>query len=302
MLRLHDGLAHRQRLRAELAILALFRPAPEPQDHALEPGADALHQLQPRQPEEQRRARGEQRQQQQRRAVESQELRQPAAEDFAQRAAGRLRQRHRQVVQSQRLQRGARQQHEGEAQHAERERMVRLELGLSDAAISGDDQDHARDDPPPGGSAEQIEQQIGEPGARHAAAVGDRSADARERPAGIGLRIRRQDQRQPDECRDDDEPPGFAHEPREARRQRRGRTGRGAAPDARFFLIEKHGFAALTSRGELYTSARPTMGIVTRCPAVGATGIAPTSAVSARRSRSGDEIGAPSRRFGTRSG
>jgi hypothetical protein len=55
---------------------------------------------------------------------------------------------------------------------------------MADAAIAGDDEHDAGDDPPPRGRPEQIEQQIGEPGAGDAAFVRDRRADAGERPPG----------------------------------------------------------------------------------------------------------------------
>ena len=114
----------------------------------------------------------EQRDQQQRCAVEAERLREARADEIAQRPAGGLRQRHGQAVEAQRFERGAGQQHQPEAEDAKRQRMVGAGVGTPDAAVAGDDQHDAGDDPPPGGKAEQeIQQEIGEPGAGDPAPV-----------------------------------------------------------------------------------------------------------------------------------
>ncbi len=100
VLRLDDCLAHGGRLRAHFAVPALFRAAPHARDHAFEARTDALHQLQPRDAEEERRSRGKEREQQQRRAVEAEQPGEPAPDRIAERAPRRERQGSRSACRS----------------------------------------------------------------------------------------------------------------------------------------------------------------------------------------------------------
>jgi hypothetical protein len=69
VLRLHDRFAHSGRLRAHFAVPALLRAAPYTRDQALEACAYPLHQLQPRDAEEERRSGSKEREQQERRPL-----------------------------------------------------------------------------------------------------------------------------------------------------------------------------------------------------------------------------------------
>ena len=137
----------------------------------------------------------------------------------AERAAGRVRQRRGQAIEAQRLERRTREQHQREAGHREPADDGTRRSRARQVAVAGDHEHDAGDHPPPRRQPEQVKQQIGEPRADDAALVLDRRAAARIRPAGIGCVVGGEDQREIDESGDDKQPPRFAHERRQPRRQ-----------------------------------------------------------------------------------
>ncbi len=257
------GLALGQRVLGQPALGALVGAAAQRREQVLDPGADALHELQPRHAEEQRAPGEEEGKQQQRRAV-VEGARQARADEIAHRPARRLRQGHRQPVEAQRLERRTRQQDKHEPEDGQRQRVVGGEFRVGDAAIAGDDQNHPGHDPPPGGETEQVEQQVGEPGAGHAALVADRGTGAGERPArgrswctsrGSARARRRPRPRTATTTR-----ARGGRSVATAARGPRPRGGRGRRPspsDITLFLLEKHEFAAETSSDALYRFREP---------------------------------------------
>ena len=129
-------------------------------------------------------------------------------------ASGRL---DRQPIDPDRFERRAGEQHQREPEHGEcrtggRSRARGRARGGSPATTSttpATTHHHAE-------QPEEVEQQVGHPGADDAALVAQRHAGARERPAGIGLGVAREDQREPQERGDDQQPPRFADQAREA--------------------------------------------------------------------------------------
>jgi hypothetical protein len=180
-----------------------------------------------------------------------------AAQHVAKGAAGGARQRNAELDDAQRLERGAREHDQAEAQEAERKRMLVGFLGPHDAAEAGDDEHGAADHVPPRRRAEDIEHEIADPRADHATTVADGRTRAGERPSRIGRGVRGEDQREVADGCNDQQPPGLAHEAGKAW----GQIGAGICGAAGgravggHVSIQKHQLGARTSRTALY--ARP---------------------------------------------
>jgi hypothetical protein len=168
-----------------------------------------------------------------------------AADDVAEHPTRRERQRDGYPPEARRLDRGAREDDEREAERDQRERMLALACRIGDLPVRRDDRHDARDHPPPRRQAEEIEEQIGEPRAERATAIGDRIARAGVREAGIAARVRGEDQREIRDDRDHQQPPRFTDQTRRARCQR---TGRCHGPVPSRFSVEKQHLEGVTSR------------------------------------------------------
>jgi len=213
-----------------------------------DPRADALHHLEPRHAGEEREPDGEHGDQQQRRAVEAQRLRRAAADDFAEHATGRERQRRGHPPQSRGLDGGTGEDDQREADRDEDERMLALARGIGEQPVGCDDRDHSRHHPPPRRQPEQIKQHVGEPRTEHAAAIGDQRRCAGVRESRVGAIVGCENQREIDDDGDHQQPPRFLHQARGSRRPRLGCLR--ASVSGRFFA-ENHDITQATSETTL---------------------------------------------------
>ena len=209
---------------AALAVFVVFHAQAEPADGVLDRFADALGHGQPGHLEEQREAQAEQQQEQQGRAGEAEGDVGRVADQLAQHAAGGARQLEVPGPQAQVFEAEAAGEHDGEAGPAHVHLAgVRRFLGRGDAAGQAApaaqhaaQEDHA---PPPGGKAEDEQQQVGQPGARLAAQVGDLRDRVGMRPARVALVVAQEDEHEVQEGDGHGDPARFREEAREPARQ-----------------------------------------------------------------------------------
>ena len=139
-----------------------------------------------------------------------------AARRVADHAAGHERQLRLKAVQAQAFQRRAREDQnrksgERQSQH------LRL-----DGAITPHHRGRAERDPPVGRYAEEIEKDVGDVGADHAAGVARDRVGGGMRPARIGAAVRGEDEQQVQRQHAEEKPLRFAEQSREPCRERRG--------------------------------------------------------------------------------
>ncbi len=199
----HHGKAFAHGLRADALVLSGAPGIARPHIKCIDMRAQPVHQTQPRQAAEQAEAAGEQHQQKQGRAGEAEDMHQRIAQYRAQHAAGCQRQLYRHAVQAHRFQRAAGEQQHGVAKQRQPQGatikqavlflVVRVQIQVAHA-YPVQQEGH----PPPRGKTENVQQNIGQPGAQYTARILRQHAAGAMRPGRVIAAVAVQDEHEID--------------------------------------------------------------------------------------------------------
>ena len=228
----HHFLALIQRSRPGLAIAPGLPGVHGMGESGLEGRTQFFREDDPRNPGEQAGTRAPGEQQQHRAAIETEHGLHQARQGIAQSATCAQGQLRAVVMKTQGFERTAAQQHQEKADQRQPQSVALLAFRVPQIAIPPPDHEQGQDDPPPGGVAEQVEQEIGSPGSEMPAAIGHGLIHPGARPARIAAVIGEQDHAEVDREAHGGQPPDLAQLPRGAGCEPGGFED-GAAPRSR---------------------------------------------------------------------